>query len=213
MHYVMSDIHGEIERYRAMLQKINFTKDDTLFILGDMIDRHPSGIDIIKDIMKKPNIEALIGNHEQMMLDDLVYNKFQARQLWTYNGGSSTRHEMLYLINKEERKEILNFVKSLPEDKTVVINNKKFYLVHGWPGSSRDDKLWNRPSINSIPNIDKDTTVIVGHTPVYYFGQTNEIMHIAHLRGFIGIDCGCGNTTPNRRLACLRLEDMSEFYT
>ena len=30
--------------------------------------------------------------------------------------------------------------------------------------------------------------------------------------GIIGIDCGCGNKTENRRLACLRLDDMREFY-
>ena len=30
--------------------------------------------------------------------------------------------------------------------------------------------------------------------------------------GIIDIDCGCGNKTDLRRLACLRLEDMAEFY-
>lgn len=35
---------------------------------------------------------------------------------------------------------------------------------------------------------------------------------IFHAPGLIGIDCGCGNETDLRRLACLRLEDMREFY-
>ena len=34
-HYVVSDIHGEDDRFHAMLQKINFSKEDTLYILGD----------------------------------------------------------------------------------------------------------------------------------------------------------------------------------
>lgn len=38
-HYVMSDIHGEADRFHAMLEKIHFSDDDTLYILGDVIDR------------------------------------------------------------------------------------------------------------------------------------------------------------------------------
>ena len=41
-HYVVSDIHGEDDRFHAMLQKINFSKEDTLYILGDVVDRGPS---------------------------------------------------------------------------------------------------------------------------------------------------------------------------
>ena len=37
--YVMSDIHGEADRFHAMLEKIEFSADDTLYILGDLIDR------------------------------------------------------------------------------------------------------------------------------------------------------------------------------
>ena len=41
MLYVMSDIHGEYERYLAMLEQIAFSQDDTLFVLGDVVDRGP----------------------------------------------------------------------------------------------------------------------------------------------------------------------------
>lgn len=37
-------------------------------------------------------------------------------------------------------------------------------------------------------------------------------MEIYHGPGFIGIDCGCGTADRVGALACLRLEDMSEFY-
>ena len=38
-HYVMGDIHGEADRFRAMLKKIQFSEDDILILLGDVIDR------------------------------------------------------------------------------------------------------------------------------------------------------------------------------
>lgn len=34
MIYCMSDIHGELDRFKAMLDLINFSSDDTLYIIG-----------------------------------------------------------------------------------------------------------------------------------------------------------------------------------
>ena len=38
-HYVVSDIHGEDDRFHKMLKLIRFSKQDTLYILGDVVDR------------------------------------------------------------------------------------------------------------------------------------------------------------------------------
>ena len=39
--YVMSDIHGMSHLLKEMLEKIRFSAEDRLYILGDMIDRGP----------------------------------------------------------------------------------------------------------------------------------------------------------------------------
>ena len=39
MIYVMSDIHGRLDLFEKMLEKINFNDNDKLFVLGDMVDR------------------------------------------------------------------------------------------------------------------------------------------------------------------------------
>ena len=39
MTYVMSDIHGRIDLFEKMLNEINFSKNDKLYVLGDCIDR------------------------------------------------------------------------------------------------------------------------------------------------------------------------------
>ena len=46
-HYVMSDLHGEADRFHAMLKKIRFSEDDTMVLLGDVIDRGPDGIALL----------------------------------------------------------------------------------------------------------------------------------------------------------------------
>ena len=70
-HYVMGDIHGEADRFHAMLEKIHFSEEDTLILLGDVIDRGPDGIKILSDMMKRKNVVMFMGNHELMMLDAL----------------------------------------------------------------------------------------------------------------------------------------------
>ena len=73
MTYVMSDIHGMYEKYLKMLDVIKFSDDDVLYILGDIIDRGPEPIEIILDIMTRPNIVCLKGNHKHMALDCMRY--------------------------------------------------------------------------------------------------------------------------------------------
>lgn len=71
MIYVMSDLHGMYEKYIEMLEKIHFSENDTLYVLGDIIDRGDNSISIIKDMMKKSNIYPLFGNHELMAVQCL----------------------------------------------------------------------------------------------------------------------------------------------
>ena len=63
-HYVMGDIHGEADRFHAMLKIIQFSEDDILILLGDVIDRGPDGISLLLEIMEMPNVIMVLGNHE-----------------------------------------------------------------------------------------------------------------------------------------------------
>ena len=68
-NYAISDIHGMYGSYIEVVSKLK--PEDTLYIVGDVIDRGPNGIKIIMDIIEKqadtqnnPNIVFLCGNHE-----------------------------------------------------------------------------------------------------------------------------------------------------
>ena len=61
--YVMSDIHGCFDKYQAMLWEIDFSPRDTLYILGDVIDRGPDGIKILQDMNRRSNVFPILGNH------------------------------------------------------------------------------------------------------------------------------------------------------
>lgn len=71
MTYVISDIHGEYEKYIDILNQIEFSDEDVLYILGDIVDRGGSPVKILLDIMERPNVFPIMGNHDLMALDIL----------------------------------------------------------------------------------------------------------------------------------------------
>ena len=67
MRYIISDIHGCYEQYQKLLEKINFTKEDVLYVLGDVVDRGPEPIRVLRDMMNRPNVIFILGNHDFIM--------------------------------------------------------------------------------------------------------------------------------------------------
>ena len=233
MIYVMSDIHGHIERFEDILKQIEFCNNDTLYILGDVIDRFPDGIRILRKIMRSPNMKMLLGNHEYMMLEALVnpsepigefVTKEEVREYkistWYYNGGAVT-HQYLKRIKKDVRAEIYEYLKTLPLNIRIEVNGQKYLLIHAGIADNFDNikgskynnateyAVWSRNIRSEM--VPADTVVVFGHTPTSYFRKISPIK-LWKSGKFIGIDCGCGSGSKGR-LCCLRLDDMKEFYS
>ena len=101
-HFI-TDIHGEYDKYRRMLEKIRFSDDDIMYILGDVVDRGPEPAKILLDMMKRPNVVPLLGNHEAMaypVLEKLAEKEFDFNKIdqdtmdamreWIDEGGWTT---------------------------------------------------------------------------------------------------------------------------
>lgn len=225
-HYVLSDVHGEADRFHRMLEKIRFSDSDILYILGDVVDRGPDGIALLQEIRNTPNMEILLGNHEYMMLQ---YLRPEATEIeirrWNRNGNAPTLAAYRKL-EETQQQELLSFLRARQTFLDITVNEQRFYLVHGFPGENVHDRVWGRPGILD-PNPIPECRLIIGHTPVIYLIQPEERQYqhwtqlqsrgdhlrICHAPGFIDIDCGCGHSLPVKALACLRLEDLEEFYT
>ena len=50
MTYVMSDLHGEYQKYLQMLELISPGNEDVIYILGDIVDRGEEPINLLLDI-------------------------------------------------------------------------------------------------------------------------------------------------------------------
>lgn len=238
MIYVMSDIHGNSRRFNSIMKQINLQPEDTLYILGDVIDRYPDGIKILRQLMAMENVKMLLGNHEYMMLNALKtepekrysakwYEWEHDQRLWYSNGGHVT-HNYLKHIRKTIRAEIISYLESLPLCFDVEVNGKAYKLVHAaleetFTKQSRYDNskahaVWHR--LKRFDNLPGNYTLIFGHTPTIEYEITRPLQ-IYRTKRAIGIDCGAGTAEhPDwfayfcyGRLACLRLDDMKEFYS
>ena len=68
MRYCISDIHGEYTLFLRLLDKLGFSREDELYICGDIIDKGESPIKLARYISSFPNMYCILGNHELAFL-------------------------------------------------------------------------------------------------------------------------------------------------
>ena len=232
-NYVISDLHGQYDAYRKMLDKIRFSEEDVLYVLGDVLDRGPHPVKIMQDLMQRPNVVCIAGNHEAMALECLKFLNQEITEEnileltenpkwlgaltdWTYNGGGSTIAEYAKLSQKE-KKAVWNFLLEFDLYKEVEAGGNTYLLVHaGLRGFSPkkpiwryelDDLVWGKTNYK-VPYF-QDKFVVTGHTPTMLIPDNPRPGYIYRNQNHIAIDCG---VTFGGRLGCLCLDTGEEFY-
>ena len=123
--YVCSDLHGQGKLWDKIKEFLEPT--DTLFCLGDCIDRGLDGWRILKEMLLDERVYLLKGNHEDMMVNFFTNKNQYNHSLWMYNGGEPTLKD----FNKEEDKEEwIKKINDLPQYINIVINGKEFKMSH-----------------------------------------------------------------------------------
>lgn len=97
MKYIaIGDIHGRYDLLMELLEKIDkdYPTHQKVF-LGDMVDRGPDAylvVKKIKELNEKHGAIALLGNHEDFMLDFYRRRLYDRYDIWLYpgNGGART---------------------------------------------------------------------------------------------------------------------------
>lgn len=230
--YVMGDIHGEYGAFMDLLEQIQLKETDTLYVLGDILDRGPHPIKVLLKLMEMPNVICLVGNHELMALEcleflmkeitDVSIDEIDSETLnnlvtWQYNGSKTTIDEFRSL-SREMQQEVLYFIKEFSIYEEISVNGKDYLLVHGglgnyWPGKEIDEYslkelVWDRAEYD-IPYFE-DVYVVTGHTPTQEIIGNPRPGYIYQKNNHIAMDCGCNR--PDGRLAVLCLDTGEEFY-
>ena len=88
---MIGDIHGCTHSFNVLLSHVAPTRNDTVIMLGDYIDRGPDAkgaIDRLLELSTQTRLICLRGNHEQMMLN--ARGNKQWRSYWRQRGGDTT---------------------------------------------------------------------------------------------------------------------------
>lgn len=232
MQYIISDIHGCRAQFHALLEKIPLRPEDTLYVLGDAMDRGPEPIRVIRDIMAMDNAVYILGNHDRMMLtvlDRLLVelteesaaklspDDLQVYFNWMQNGGGVTLQQFRKLPPSQQE-EIREYLRCAELYTTIEHDGKLYVLVHAGilgfdPNKELDEYepeafLWDRPDYSSPLFPGNRIFLVTGHTPTPLI-RRDRAPKIYAEHNHIAIDCGCvfgGN------LAAYCIETGEAFY-
>ncbi|MBS1729798.1 MAG: serine/threonine protein phosphatase [Bacteroidetes bacterium] len=186
----IGDIHGCKKTLDKMLfQQLQITKEDVIYLLGDLIDRGPDSRGVIDTILTLEKegftILTVLGNHEEMMLQSVL--DATSHQIWIRNGGAETLKSF----------ESSDFTE-LPMEYKLFFYRAKFFIetdtnifVHAGLNftnenlfEDQDAMLWVRNYHDYQPAL-KNKILVHGHTPL-------PLRFIKNQRGnCINIDGGC----------------------
>jgi serine/threonine protein phosphatase 1 len=193
--FAISDIHGHLATFKALLKRLEFSKEDELFLLGDFIDLGPDSkgvIDYVEDLQATGHrVHCLRGNHEQMCIEAPSNRDYW--RMWLQHGGKETCtsfDSQDYTVPEE----YLSWMGELP----LYLETEGYLFVHAGidtrkpnPLMDKESLLWARYWTNTIDRDWLDGRIVVhGHTPTSFQDIQLSIKAVEHLP-VINIDAGC----------------------
>lgn len=191
----VGDIHGCNNTFRELLMCLRLKKRDTLYLLGDLIDRGPDSKGVIETILKLQHdgydVRGILGNHEDMLLRAIETDDEDDLFLWLENGGQETLNSYSGITSPHDIPEThISFLNSLP----LYFTTRKHVLVHAgldfqienpFSEDGREAMLWHR-RLTVEPDKMGGKKLVVGHTIM----DINKIIESLD-SNLIKLDNGC----------------------
>jgi len=199
--FAITDIHGCPKTFDALLDQIQFTTADELFLLGDYVDRGPDSKAVIDKIFQLQadgyRLRLIRGNHEQGMLDSKYDRNVRAN--WMSWGGRETLasfgvYEGLGTSIVDVPDPYWDFLNAAE----YVTESDNYILVHAGLNFDSQDPLmdfhnclWIRKWYQSI-NYDwlGDRIIVHGHTPIDKSAMLAQLSNV-ETQQYLDIDNGC----------------------
>ncbi len=235
MKYIISDIHGMLDKLSSLIDKIEAKDANASYIFtGDYCDRGPDSkgvIEFLINLSHQRECVFCVGNHDAIFyylltgenlfgnITDMIsgdsQNWMSIQYWWAQNGYTQTleSYGVETNINAMTLQWLRNIVPQAHKDflksLTLFYADDTIHCQHSWgnplkelpdKNTSKDtsvqmEVLWERLSGSDInaENFDPvwgKKTLIVGHTPTYYYNQRLQPMEPVVRKGLILMDCG-----------------------
>lgn len=237
---VISDIHGNYNYLKGLLEKINLSLNDIVFIVGDILEKGKESLKTLRYIMELSNkfdVHVLMGNVDAWRLINFDNDTQEGLEhfiesLSFFTGGLAK--DMCDELNirltdvsqvlqakekmREHFKKELEFVRQLP----TIIETQKFIFVHG--GVPTDD-VSSLEGTDAIPYLKNDNFmgkgfsfnkyVVVGHWGTSLYNDKIYCLNpiIDKTRKIISIDGGCSINFAGQLNALLINDINSEDFS
>lgn len=152
MHYIIGDTHGHYTCLMELLEKLNLTAEDTVILVGDILDRAPSPeeqknlIDwCLENITPDGPFQMVLGNHE-LEHDKIITSTKKLVERLKPNEPWQSDYAYDYLFTRDHRYNFYqtcremeidldmlhDLIQSLPLFKELEIDDKKYFVTHSW---------------------------------------------------------------------------------
>lgn len=214
--FAVSDVHGNPAYLKGLLDKISFSPDDILILLGDLAEKGPDSIAVLRYVMELQTthtVYALRGNCDRLLFDEEVPSQwlYQFRHSW---GGNHLMNEFSRLLGlpirnprdvdavraaaRREFPDIAAFLDSLP----IILESEHYIFVHGGipgedslqdPGKLQPWKCMKNDDFVNQGHVFRKKWCIVGHWPVTLYRKDRICANpfISPAQQIVSIDGGC----------------------
>ena len=222
MVYVVSNIHGNYTKFKELLDKISFSDNDIMYVIGDIVDYGDEAMEVICDLSVRMNVYPVMGEHDALAykmlsgFDEMLRKGgtpdvefITEMQAWSADGGDKTLASFRAL-DADMKEGALDYLADMMPYEIAEVGNKKYLLVHAGianfeKGKDLDDydpEDFYAEALDMDREYFSKTYVVVGHTPTADGKITYNGKNIA-------ID---GGVAEGGSLACLCLDNGKEYY-
>ena len=216
MNYVISDICGNYQKFKELMDNVLISDSDTLYILGNTVDFGDEPMELIEDISMRANVYAVAGPRDYLAarmlygFDKMIKggttpdaDYISEMTAWVSEGGQTTL-DGFRALDADAREGVLDYLTEMTLYEEANVKGKTYILMsRGIANYNADTDLEDYEPEDffsedaEAPEIE-DAIVIVG-------GEPTASGKIERDGNVIRINCGA-------KLACLCLETGKEFY-
>ena len=209
----VSDIHGNLPFLKGLLEKVCFSQDDVLILLGDMLEKGKQSLDLLRfilELQKTHTVYPICGNCDGLVLRFFEDDSWDVGFFTNYLPAhpESTLRQLAAEMGFENWNdlpafrtalraycpEIWQWLKNLP----TILETEHVVFVHGGiPSLERMEELDSWKCMKNDNFLGQDHAfskyVVVGHWPVtlYHPDIPSSAPIIDHKRRIISIDGAC----------------------